>query len=201
MTDLQSLVQAGTRNLELKNIRAAAGEVATVGEPSELVSYKRMFAAACVALGEVSELLGLDPDQGGAAPIIIAIKELQEAVQRAPYAVSAKPYAYEFSRSNGDGTYSVVIERGSLVEVAPRKFEYAEPRYASNDMPIKPLYTDHATNGDAKDSERFVRFWQALLDDDVAFVKAFENWPDEAKTLDDVRKKIDAAILASKGGA
>ncbi|MER9665495.1 hypothetical protein [Mesorhizobium sp. M0203] len=38
-----------------------------------------------------------------------------------------KPYAHEYGRSNGDGTYSVVIERG-------------EPKRPSPDWPIKPLY-------------------------------------------------------------
>jgi hypothetical protein len=55
-------------------------------------------------------------------------------------AAQDKPYAYEFGRSNGDGTYSVVIERGDLVEVAPRKYEYAAPSDAVKDHPVKPLY-------------------------------------------------------------
>lgn len=38
-----------------------------------------------------------------------------------------KPYAYEFGRSNGDGTYSVVIEKGSPVDPV-------------HDWPITPLY-------------------------------------------------------------
>lgn len=38
-----------------------------------------------------------------------------------------KPYAHEYGRSNGDGTFSVVIERG-------------EPKRPSPDWTIKPLY-------------------------------------------------------------
>lgn len=51
-----------------------------------------------------------------------------------------KPYAYEFGRSNGDGTYSVIIDRGDLVQVAPNQYEYAEPKDAVKDHPIKRLY-------------------------------------------------------------
>lgn len=43
----------------------------------------------------------------------------------------AKPYAFEFGKSNGDGTYCVVIERGDE--------GYVE-RFAVKDWPIKPLY-------------------------------------------------------------
>ncbi|NUS38290.1 MAG: hypothetical protein HOQ02_04605 [Lysobacter sp.] len=42
-------------------------------------SYKRMFLAACDALGRVSHDLGLDPDDGGAEPILAAIAELEAA--------------------------------------------------------------------------------------------------------------------------
>lgn len=43
----------------------------------EAEKYKRMFLEACVDLGLINEALGLDPDSGGAAPIIAAIVELQ----------------------------------------------------------------------------------------------------------------------------
>ena len=43
----------------------------------ELAQYKRMFAAACADLGEINEALGLDPDDGGAEPILSAIAELK----------------------------------------------------------------------------------------------------------------------------
>ncbi|ASQ10187.1 hypothetical protein CDO22_17965 [Sinorhizobium meliloti] len=38
-----------------------------------------------------------------------------------------EPYAHEYGRGNGDGTYSVIIERG-------------RPRDPSPDWPVKPLY-------------------------------------------------------------
>lgn len=46
---------------------------------AELARYKRMFEAACVALGEVSDALGIDPNEGGAEPILEAIAQLKAA--------------------------------------------------------------------------------------------------------------------------
>ncbi len=52
----------------------------------------------------------------------------------------AKPYAYEYGRDNGDGTYSVVIEKGDLVQTAPAVYNYVRPRNAHKDWPIKELF-------------------------------------------------------------
>lgn len=53
-----------------------------------------------------------------------------------------EPYAYEFGRDNGDGTFSVVIERGSLVHVGAGPFwTYGPPKDPHPDWPVKPLYT------------------------------------------------------------
>jgi hypothetical protein len=43
----------------------------------ELAQYKRMFEATCADLGAINEALGLDPNDGGAEPIIFAIEELK----------------------------------------------------------------------------------------------------------------------------
>lgn len=43
----------------------------------ELTQYKRMFEAACSALGVIGEALGVDEDEGGAEPILAAIAELK----------------------------------------------------------------------------------------------------------------------------
>ena len=61
-------------------------------------------------------------------------------------APASQPYAYEFSRSNGDGTHSEHIERGCLQEVAPGRWEHSGlPRGALADKPIKALYTTPQT--------------------------------------------------------
>jgi hypothetical protein len=60
--------------------------------PSDLASMTRMFQAACADLGAINEALGLDPDDGGAAPILDAIAELKSERDKwvdAGYAASA----------------------------------------------------------------------------------------------------------------
>lgn len=55
---------------------------------SELASMTRMFHAACDALGLISEALGLDPDDGGAEPILDAIAELKGETLTTPSPIS-----------------------------------------------------------------------------------------------------------------
>jgi hypothetical protein len=52
----------------------------------------------------------------------------------------AKPYAYEYGRCNADGTYSVVIEKGDLIQTEPAVYNYVRPRNAHKDWPIKELF-------------------------------------------------------------
>ena len=61
-------------------------------------------------------------------------------------APASQPFAYEFSRSNGDGTHSEHIERGRLQEVAPGRWEHSGlPRGVLADKSIKALYTTPQT--------------------------------------------------------
>lgn len=63
----------------VNNALAANAEAVAQSEAPdmELESYyKRMFKAACIDLGRVAERLGLDPNLGGAAPIIEAIDDI-----------------------------------------------------------------------------------------------------------------------------
>ena len=46
----------------------------------EIAQYKRMFEAACIGLGLINEALGLDPDDGGAEPILEAIAALKAVI-------------------------------------------------------------------------------------------------------------------------
>jgi hypothetical protein len=41
-------------------------------------NYKRMFEAACGALGEIDELLGIDPDSSNPEATIAAVKALTQ---------------------------------------------------------------------------------------------------------------------------
>jgi hypothetical protein len=50
-------------------------------QDTECDRYKRMFEAACVALGEIGDALGCDPNEGGSEPILDAIEALKEAAE------------------------------------------------------------------------------------------------------------------------
>ena len=52
----------------------------------------------------------------------------------------AKPYAYEYGRDNGDGTYSVIIDKGDLIQTAPAVYNYVRPQNAHKNWPIKELF-------------------------------------------------------------
>lgn len=49
----------------------------TAIDNTTLDQYRRMFHAACSALGEISDDLGVEPEDGGAEPILEAIAELR----------------------------------------------------------------------------------------------------------------------------
>lgn len=51
-----------------------------------------------------------------------------------------KPYAYEYARSNGDDTYSVVIDQGSMIQVCQNVYVGGPPRNALKERPVKCLY-------------------------------------------------------------
>ncbi|MCA8481749.1 hypothetical protein LGN35_27870 [Burkholderia multivorans] len=61
---------------------ASANETGAEGV-AELESMTRMFHAACHDLGLINEALGLDPDDGGAEPILDAIAELRAQIASA----------------------------------------------------------------------------------------------------------------------
>ena len=78
--------RAAARIAELEaQLAALASQAQPVGaapvtpddDPTTKAQYRRMFQAACEALGAISEELGLDPDEGGADPILEAIHELR----------------------------------------------------------------------------------------------------------------------------
>lgn len=55
-----------------------AGDV----DPTSKEQYRRMFNAACVALGAINERLDLDPNDGGSEPIIDAVEDLKEQIEQ-----------------------------------------------------------------------------------------------------------------------
>jgi hypothetical protein len=76
-------------------------------------------------------------DTGKKLTRIVPMAE-QPAQQQEP--VAQKPYAYEYGVDNGDGTYSVRIDRGPLIHTGTQ-YEYCAPRNPHPEHPVKPLYT------------------------------------------------------------
>ncbi|WP_208453038.1 hypothetical protein [Burkholderia gladioli] len=75
--------QDAARELHACLAKIDAAPAAPVAEPSpaenaELASMTRMFHAACADLGLINEALGLNPDDGGAEPILDAIQKLKD---------------------------------------------------------------------------------------------------------------------------
>ncbi|WP_342705199.1 hypothetical protein OHZ10_29415 [Burkholderia arboris] len=87
----ESMISALERALAASPVEQPA---AAPLENAELASMTRMFHAACHDLGLINEALGLDPDDGGAAPIIDAINELKVRAERpAPAPADERPAA------------------------------------------------------------------------------------------------------------
>ena len=66
--------------MNLRGLKSGGMAVDFGSDPTMLEQYRRMFYAACGALGEISDALGLNPHEGGAAPILAAIEQLREQV-------------------------------------------------------------------------------------------------------------------------
>lgn len=61
---------------DTQNVRTPAKLTVTL-QDTECDRYKRMFESACVALGEIGDALGCDPNEGGSEAILDAIEELR----------------------------------------------------------------------------------------------------------------------------
>ena len=64
----------------------------------ELDRANRLFAAACSDLGRINEHLGLDPNDGGAYPIIDAIDEIKATLELARMARKVEHHGYVLQR-------------------------------------------------------------------------------------------------------
>jgi hypothetical protein len=123
-----------TDALIIRKLVAAAMSSASKKSPaveqlrSELASMTRMFHAACADLGLVNEALGLDPNDGGAEPILDAIEELKTAAGQAqgaeawsaPCTSCATPRACQYDGCRSDEAPAVEAgardERVSMIQ-------------------------------------------------------------------------------------
>jgi hypothetical protein len=76
---MEALRQAIEQAEQVQPVANGKLKVTLQDTPTEiaLAQYKRMFEAACSALGAIGEELGVDEDEGGAEPILAAIAELK----------------------------------------------------------------------------------------------------------------------------
>lgn len=128
----------------------------------EIESLRRMLGAACAALGAINEALGLDPDDGGAEPIIGAIAELRkerDGWADAGYAASTQQSDEfkNFHRLLCERFNYVHDEKDwnrdqlSLIEHIARKAapapEVAEPVYQARARGVEQQWSDVNHNG------------------------------------------------------
>ncbi|WP_232348199.1 hypothetical protein [Burkholderia pseudomallei] len=83
---------------------------AAAAPAAELARMTRMFHAACHDLGLINEALGLDPDDGGAEPILDAINELKVRAEQPPPAPASAPVGLT------NAARDVLIERRRQVD-------------------------------------------------------------------------------------
>ena len=117
----------------------------------ELAQYKRMFEAACSALGEVSEALGCDPNEGGSEPLIAAIERLKSSSQ--------EPIAWMVYTLDG---------KSAFVTDNPTDF--------TDEHRALPLYTHPKPKREPLTGEEIAEFFgvKAVDESFVEFVRAIE---------------------------
>ena len=106
--------------------------------------YKRMFHAACADLGAINEALGLDPDDGGAEPILEAIGALRASNGQAPYGaaqmvpLSVARDAVDHVALHNSSTRereAIAMLRAAVVDTRPAATAQAAPAAAKEPSP------------------------------------------------------------------
>ncbi|NTZ82245.1 hypothetical protein FCJ61_04225 [Burkholderia metallica] len=119
-------------------IRTDAAPAAAPIENAELASMTRMFHAACHDLGLINEALGLDPDDGGAAPILDAIAELKR--ERDQW-VDANYAAAATAPAPADERAAFYVHKNAVREITEHGFEFTQTqiwsrRRSDNYVPV-----------------------------------------------------------------
>lgn len=119
--DMRAYVDAD-RALRPAATPAAPSAGVVDSDPTTKEQYRRMFNAACAALASINEALGLDPDDGGAEPILDAVRELQ-ACQSMPELATAAREILSRADDGDSPTYLQPHEaqklRAALAQPAP----------------------------------------------------------------------------------
>lgn len=91
------------------------------GDPTTKEQYRRMFQAACSDLGLINDKLGLDPNDGGAAPILFAIDELRSPRHTVAESALMRWLDDLVGLSNPDGVEDVIREIRALLAAPASK--------------------------------------------------------------------------------
>jgi hypothetical protein len=84
----------------------------------ELASMTRMFQAACSDIGLINEALGLDPDDGGADPILEAI-ELLQATSKADTGEMLNKLVFAYFENNvGENVFNLMTKARAVLLAA-----------------------------------------------------------------------------------
>lgn len=173
-------------------LAGAAHEAADDDDATSREQYKRMFHAACADLGAINEALGLDPDDGGADPILAAIGELKA---RAALASAAQPAAYAVE-ALVHGAWHIQWPMRPTAEAA----EADKALYgACAQLRVVPLYAATPTaQGDAEDA--LDEAFRAIAG--IGVVGKVDGWDviRRDSALDLLNRRIVAARAAKEGG-
>lgn len=171
------------------NSRAAAPQPPSASDERERFEAWAATLHVCLLRSRIDS----DKYRLGATQNIWAAWQARAALAPSPGvdAAEQKPYAYEYGRSNGDGTYSVVIDRGSLVRLGPNAYGYGPPTDAHKDRAVRPLYAAPSPAASAdewlKEAEELVNKYQIATRNAEAY---------DSQAYDDEMAAARAALLA-----
>ena len=130
----------------------------------ELAQYKRMFEAAVSALAAICDALGVDPEEGGAEPILAAIADLKDSGSRP---VNQEPV---FRCANCECIYS---EKVTQCDCMPDVQEWIEGTMSFNAAPVR---TKDLTDDEIADVFRVIRVKESWsLDFARAVIAAYKE--------------------------
>lgn len=94
----------GVKRREDADYISAANPATVLALLDKLDGTERMFLAACADLGAINKLLGLDPDDGGAKPIVY------EAIRLLAIEAAARKLVKVKGRHNSEIAYQRLVE-------------------------------------------------------------------------------------------
>lgn len=147
-----------------EQLAAQAAEIARL--TAERDKYARMSNAACIDLGLINESLDLDPDDGGAGPIVEAIATLkQDAARLAPVIAAALEWSSERAPSDhaeGELMKAIATMEGDWPGCEECDHECDEPCIPATVVEIHASIDACLAKQAAKKTEEGRKQWRAI---------------------------------------